>query len=141
MARNRASGCNIGLNLLNLRVFARVRTTHATFPSAGAEGFGDDLLDGPGTATAFSTAAETAVNLLGRTRQLVRGGHGGADVVIGQYVTGTDDHGKLADPMWNAIIDIGPSRATQRKNRHFQAIPNWRNSRTTANPPLHPAPT
>jgi hypothetical protein len=38
----------------------------------------------------------------------------------------------------NALIDIGPSRPTQRENRHFQAIPNWRNSRAAANPPRSP---
>jgi hypothetical protein len=134
------SGRNIGLNLLNLRVFSGMWTTRTALPGAGAEGFSDDLLDGPGTAAALCTAAEAAVDLLGRTRQVVRGGHGGADVVIGQYVTGTDDHGKLADPMWNALIDIGLSRSTQRENRHFQAIPNWRNSRASANPAGSPNP-
>jgi hypothetical protein len=69
-----------------------VRTTVATSPGASAERFLDDGLDGPGTPPAFRAASKTSVNLLRRAPQGVGCGHGGANVVIGQHVTGTHNH-------------------------------------------------
>jgi hypothetical protein len=86
------SDCDFSLNLLDFCVHRGVRTPIATFPGTGAERFLDDGLDGPGTSPAFRAASETSVDLLGRTSQIVRCGHGGADVVIGQHVTGTNNH-------------------------------------------------
>ena len=105
-----------------------MRATGAAFPRTGAQRFGDDLLDGPCAAPAFGAAPEASVNLLGRTRQVVRCGDGRADVVIGQYVAGTNDHKNWRARLRCADTDIGPSREAQRENRLFQAIPNWRNS-------------
>ncbi len=83
---------DFGLDALDFRMHRGVRTPVTTFPGTGAERFLDDGLDGPGTSPAFSAASETSVNLLRRTPQVVCCGHGGADVVIGQHVTGTNDH-------------------------------------------------
>jgi hypothetical protein len=86
------SDCDFDLNLLDFCVHRGVGTAVATFPGTGAERFLDDGLDGPGTPPAFRAASKTSVDLLGRTPQVVCCGHGRADVVIGQYVTGTNDH-------------------------------------------------
>jgi hypothetical protein len=91
-APNRLSDGDFSLDMLDFPVHCGVRTPGATFPGTGAERFRDDRLDGPGTSPAFRTASEASINLLGRTRQVVCCGHGRADVVIGQYVTGTNDH-------------------------------------------------
>src|SRR5437899_170115 len=71
-----------------------VRATGAAGLGTGAERFFDDGLDGAGAAAAFGAAAEASVDLLGMTHGVVGLGDGGADVVIAQHVTGTDDHGK-----------------------------------------------
>ncbi len=55
------------------------------------QGLVHDFLDGAGTTAALSAAAEAAVDLPGSARQIL--GHGIADVVVGQDVTGTNDHG------------------------------------------------
>ncbi|SPP93645.1 conserved protein of unknown function [Bradyrhizobium vignae] len=70
-----------------------MRTAGATGLGAGAEGFVDDRLDGPGTATAFGTTAEASVDLLGMAHGVLGLGDGGADIIIAQHVTGTNDHG------------------------------------------------
>lgn len=50
-----------------------------------------DLFDGACTAAALSAATEAAIDLSGGARQIF--GHGITDVVVGQDVTGTNDHG------------------------------------------------
>ena len=92
IAPNRSSDRDFSLNLLDFCVHFGMRTLGTTLPGTGAERFLDDRLDGPGTSSAFRTASEASINLLGRTRQVICCGHGRADVVIGQYVTGTNDH-------------------------------------------------
>ena len=50
-----------------------------------------DPADGAGTAAALGAAAETTIDLPGRTRPRLRR-DGGADIVVAQNVAGTDDH-------------------------------------------------
>jgi hypothetical protein len=102
-----------------------VRTPFATLPRTGAERFLDDGSDRSGTSTAFGTASKTSVDLSGRAPQVIRCGYGGANIVIGQHVTGTNNHKQ------NPIVARGPDpdivgarRETQRENRLFEAIPN-----------------
>jgi hypothetical protein len=64
----------------------------AAFPRTVVERFPDNRLDGPGTSAAFGTASEAPVNLLRGARQIFCCGDGCANVVIGQHVTGTNDH-------------------------------------------------
>jgi hypothetical protein len=59
------------------------------------ERFRDNPVDGPGTSAAFGTASEASVNLLRGARQIICRGDGSANVVIGEYVTGTNDHENL----------------------------------------------
>jgi hypothetical protein len=110
-----------------------VRATGVAFANAGAERLGHDALDGAGTAAAFGAAAEAAVNLACRARHVRSCAHRGADVVVGQHITGANDHfGMLGDG-----FDCARSKSTcafadkerklrkQRKNPLFQVIPNW----------------
>ena len=69
-----------------------VRAVGVAGPGTRSERLVDDGLDGARAATAFSTAAEAAINLLGVTRKVVRGAHGIADIMVAQDVAGTDDH-------------------------------------------------
>ena len=92
------SGGDIGPDAFDRGVRCGMRTPFAAFAGAGAKCFGDDLLDGPGASAAFGATAEAAIDLLGRARHFIGGGHGGADVVIGQYVAGTDDHENWQNP-------------------------------------------
>jgi len=74
-----------------------VRATDTALACAGPERFGHDSLQGARATAAFSAAAEAAVNLRRRARQLRSRTYGGADIVVGQHVAGTNDHrgGKL----------------------------------------------
>ena len=69
-----------------------VRAAGMTRPRAGPKRFVDDGLDGARATSAFGTAAEAAVDLLGVTRKILRGAHGIADIMVAQDVAGTDDH-------------------------------------------------
>src|ERR1700749_3162749 len=70
-----------------------MRTTRAAGLGAGAEGFLDDRLDGARATSAFGAATKATIDLLGVAHGVVGISDGGADVVIAQDVTGTDDHG------------------------------------------------
>jgi hypothetical protein len=90
------------LNLLDFCVHCGVGTPFATFPGTSAQRFLDDGSDRSGTSTAFGTASETSVDLPGRATQVVRCCYGGANIVIGQHVTGTNNHKR------NPIVARGP---------------------------------
>ena len=94
-----------------------VRASGAASFGASAERFVDDGLDGARTAAALGAAAETIIDLLGTTRQIVRIGDRVADIVVAEDVTGTNNHGNR-----ETFTNLTPSilkRATgcKRKNR------------------------
>ncbi|MGC0388635.1 hypothetical protein ACVIU7_004040 [Bradyrhizobium liaoningense] len=95
-------------------------TARAARLGAGAKRFVDDGLDGPGTAAAFGATAETPIDLLGMAHGVVRLGDGGADVLITQHVTGTNDHGS-GRPFGDAPSSIfnGPA-GCKRKKRYLK---------------------
>ena len=99
---------------------AAVRATGTALLGAGAEGFVDDGLDGARAAAAFGAAAEAAVDLLGVPGKLFRAIDRVADIVVGQDVTGTNDHGS-GRPFGDAPSSIsnGPA-GCKRKNRSFK---------------------
>src|SRR5882757_4122822 len=70
-----------------------VRAAGAAGLGTGTKRFVDDGLDRPGAAAAFGAAAEASINLLGMAHGVVGLGDSGADVVIAQHVTGTNNHG------------------------------------------------
>ena len=84
----------------------------AAFPRTVAERFPDNRLDGPGTSAAFGTASEAPVNLLRGARQIFCCGDGCANVVIGQHVTGTNDHenGTRCDDECGSILLGHPAK-------------------------------
>lgn len=69
-----------------------VRAPGAAGLGTGTQGLVNNGLDGAGAATAFGAAAEATIDLLGVARKTVRGADGTADIVVGQDVTGTDNH-------------------------------------------------
>jgi hypothetical protein len=69
-----------------------VRAAGTAGLGAGAERLVDDGLDGARTAAAFGAAAEATIELLGVPGQIFRALDGTADIVVGQDVTGTNDH-------------------------------------------------
>ena len=65
---------------------------------AGAERVVDNGLDGPRATSAFGTAAEAAVELLGTARKIIRHADGMTDIVVAEDVTGADDHETAKEP-------------------------------------------
>jgi hypothetical protein len=103
-----------------------VRASRTASFRASAERFVDDGLDGARAAAAFGAATEATIDLLGAARKIFAGAHGIADIVIGQDVTGTNNHEKDGAPAgdaWPSDIEGGPAK--QKENPRFQAIPNW----------------
>jgi hypothetical protein len=99
-------------------VLLGMRAARTTSLRAGPKGLVHDLLDGPRTAAALGAAAKTAVDLSGSARQIL--GHDIADVVVGQDVTGTNNHGWMGKPERDIDpIDISARRAMQKQNGHF----------------------
>jgi len=67
--------------------------------AAGTAGLGaspqslvDDSLKGARTSAALSATPETAVNLLGATREIICGADGVADIVVAEDMAGTNNH-------------------------------------------------
>jgi hypothetical protein len=103
----------------------RVRTTRAACLEARTEGFVHDLLDGARATAALGAAAQAAVNLTRSAREILCG-HGVSHVVVGEDVTGANDHGwKLVNPVKTWRIDKSRGHRMQKQNGQFQAIPNW----------------
>jgi hypothetical protein len=67
--------------------------------TAGTAGLGaspqslvDDALEGARAPAALSATTEAAINLLGATREVIRGADGVADIVVAEDVAGTNNH-------------------------------------------------
>ena len=88
----------LGLRRLGLRgLFGRLMAMRAARTAgfgAGAKGFVDDALDGARAAAALGAATEAAIDLLRVARQVCARGHGIADVVVAEDVTGANDHSR-----------------------------------------------
>ena len=82
--------------------------TALTAGAAGArDGLVHDAADGPRATPALGTAAQATIDLAGGSRRPL-GRECGANVLVGQYVARTDDHGNPAVParlVRNATID------------------------------------
>ena len=77
---------------MGVRMSGAVRAARAAGLGAGTQGVVNDRLDGARAATAFGTAAEAAVNLLGIAGKVFRAIDRTADIVVGQDVAGTNNH-------------------------------------------------
>jgi hypothetical protein len=69
-----------------------VRATGTAGLGAGSERLVNDGLDGARTAAAFGAAAEATIELLGVPGKIFRALDGTANIVVGQDVTGTNNH-------------------------------------------------
>ena len=69
-----------------------VRAARAAGLGAGTQGVVNDGLDGARATTAFGTATEAAVDLFGIPGKVKRAIDRTADIVVGQDVTGTNNH-------------------------------------------------
>jgi hypothetical protein len=86
--------------------------TSLTMWAAGAAGLGagterlvNDGLYSARAPAAFCAATETAVNLLGIARKRIRGADGTADVMVGEDITGADNHTN-SSPSVELLFDI-----------------------------------
>jgi hypothetical protein len=77
---------------VGVRTRLTVRAAGTAGLGAGSERLVDDGLDGARTAAAFGAAAEATIELLGVPGQIFRALDSTADIVIGQDVTGTNNH-------------------------------------------------
>ena len=77
---------------VRIRPGLTVGASRITGVGAGTERLVDDGLDGARTAAAFGAAAETTIELLWVPGQIFRALDGTADIVVGQDVTGTNNH-------------------------------------------------
>lgn len=69
-----------------------VRAVCLAGPGTGSQRLVNDRLDGPGATSAFGAAAQAPIDLLGIARQFISRRNGTADIVIGNDVTGADNH-------------------------------------------------
>lgn len=83
----------VGLSLMLLGV----RAAGTAGLRARPERLVHNLLDGACTAAALSAATKAAIDLPRGARQILD--HGTTDVVVGQDVTGTNDHGLIGKPV------------------------------------------
>jgi hypothetical protein len=118
-----------------LGAMGRMRTVGHTLPGAGAKRILDDLVDRARAAAAFGAAAEAAVNLPCRARQVGRSAHRAADIVIAQNIAGTDDQGVFRVDAISSIVKPQPQGKAKRFNfKGFQTVvvkrrPVWNGSK------------
>src|SRR3954470_6167803 len=93
-----------------------VRTARATGSRTRAKRLVHDLLDGASAPAALRAAAQTPVNLSGRTRRQLGDAHGAAHVVVAQDIAGTNDHGEEGSLDGIAIGYSRPMRDAKEKS-------------------------
>jgi hypothetical protein len=59
---------------------------------ASSQSLVDDGLEGARASAAFGATTETAIDLLGATRETIRSADGVADIVVAEDVAGTNNH-------------------------------------------------
>jgi hypothetical protein len=69
-----------------------MRASRAARLGASAERFVHNFADRARASPALSAASQATVDLTGSSRKILRAGDSSADIVVGQNVTGTDDH-------------------------------------------------
>jgi hypothetical protein len=69
-----------------------MRTPGTAGLGAGPQSIVDDGLEGARASPALGATTETAINLLGATRKVIRSTDGVADIVVGEDVAGTNNH-------------------------------------------------
>jgi hypothetical protein len=69
-----------------------MRTPGTAGLGAGPQSLVDNGLEGARASAALGATTETAINLLGATREIIRSTDGVADIVVGEDVAGTNNH-------------------------------------------------
>lgn len=89
----------IAAGMIGVGVFSMlaVGASRAAGLGTSAQRLVHDLLDGSRAAAAFGAAAQTAIDLPGRAREVLGLGHDVTHVVVSQDVAGTNNHGCLED--------------------------------------------
>jgi len=87
---------------MRFRLSGGMRATRAAGLAAGTERFVHDLLDGAGATTALRTTAQTSIHLA-RSPRRARAAAGGADIVVGQDVAGTNNHRDVRSQVWTSF--------------------------------------
>jgi hypothetical protein len=104
-----------------------VRAARAAGLGTRTQSVVNDGLDGARAPTAFGTAAEAAVDLLGIPGKVVRTIDRAADIVVGQDVTGTDNHeneGSFGDAVPDEILkSAGGCKRKKPDFKQFQTAP------------------
>ncbi len=75
-----------------VRMSLGVRTPRAARLGAGAKRFIHDFANRARATPTLGAASQTAIDLTGGSRDILRAGHGSSDIVVCQDVTGTNDH-------------------------------------------------
>ena len=90
---------------VRFRVSLTVRASRTAGLCTGTQGLLDDALDGAGASATFGAAAEAAIELLGAARQIFRRVNGTADIVVGEDVAGTNNHGTLSPSVMRTYFE------------------------------------
>jgi hypothetical protein len=113
---------------VGIRTGAAMRTSGTAGLGAGTQRFVDNRLDGARAPAAFGAATEAAIDLLGAAGEIRHRTDGASDIVVGEDVTGTNNHESGRSRAWcdsNGDWDIEERGGMQKEKPHFQVIPNW----------------
>jgi hypothetical protein len=91
---------------------------------AGSQSLVDNGLEGARASAAFGATTETAIDLLGATREIICSADGVADIVVSEHVAGTNNHYSSEPVCEMEPIDIQERRPMQKEKPYFQVIPN-----------------
>jgi hypothetical protein len=121
---------------------SRMRAADGAFLGAGAQGVLDDLVDRAGTTAAFGAAAEAAIDLPCRARQIGRSTDRATDVLVAQHIAGTNDQGgSLCDAGISILNAPAQGKAKRINFKQFQTAvvkpsPIWNESKKLLNAAL-----
>ena len=105
------------------RTNSAVRASGTAGLGASTQGLVDDRLDGARAPAAFGAATEAAIDLLGATREIHHRIDGAADILVGEDVTGTNNHesGRSRGDATATVTEILKSAPRcKRKSRLFK---------------------
>jgi hypothetical protein len=77
---------------VSVRCGPAVRASGTASLGASSQSFINDALEGARASATFDAAAETAIDLLGAARKIIRGADGAANIVVAEDVAGTNNH-------------------------------------------------
>lgn len=77
---------------VRIRLGSAVRAPRTAGFGAPPQSLVDDGPDGAGASAALGAATEAVIDLLGAAREVNHGTDGAADIVVGDDVTGTNNH-------------------------------------------------